>query len=81
MNAGMHYDERMHSDSPILRRLAELERTQGWLARRLGVGPSTVNRWIKGTLPILPHRQRELALALGMRVDDLAAHKQDTAVA
>ena len=61
----------MHSDSPILKRLGELERTQGWLARKLGVNPSTVNRWIKGTDPILPRRKRELALALGVRMEDL----------
>ncbi len=57
--------------SPILRRLRELDRTQGWLARRMAVTPSTVNRWIKGTMPILPQRRRELALALGSSIDDL----------
>jgi len=66
-------------DSPILRRLRELDRTQGWLARRLGVGPSTVNRWIKGTLPILPHRQREIALALGMRVEEVLPREEAVA--
>ena len=66
-------------DSPILRRLRELDRTQGWLARRLGVGPSTVNRWIKGPLPILPHRQREIALALGMRVEEVLPREEAVA--
>ena len=61
----------MHSGQLILKRLRELERTQGWLARKLGVNPSTINRWIKGTDPILPRRRRELALALSVRVEDL----------
>lgn len=72
MRAGGRYYARVQTDSPIIRRLRELDRTQGWLARKLGVTPSTINRWIKGTLPILPHRQRELALALGVRVEDIA---------
>lgn len=67
----MNYHGRVQATSPILRRLTELDRTQGWLARKLGVDPSTVNRWVKGTAPILPHRQRELALALGVRVEDV----------
>ena len=66
----------MQTESPILRRLRELDRTQGWLARKLGVGPSTINRWIKGTLPILPHRRRELALALGMRVEEIGSETE-----
>ena len=61
----------MHSGELILKRLRELDRTQGWLARKLGVHPSTVNRWVKGIDPILPRRKRELALALGMRMEDL----------
>ena len=59
-------------NTAILRRLAELERSQGWLARKMGVSPGTVNRWIKGTLPLLPHRQRELAAHLGVRAEDIA---------
>lgn len=61
----------MQDDSPILRRLRELDRTQGWLARKLGVSPSTVNRWIKGTKPLLPHRRREISLILGVSVADI----------
>jgi DNA-binding transcriptional regulator YdaS (Cro superfamily) len=61
----------MQAESPILKRLGELDRTQSWLARRLGVTPSTVNRWIKGVDPIIPRRRRELALALGVRMEDL----------
>jgi hypothetical protein len=68
---GRGYDAYVQALSPILKRLQELDRTQGWLARKLGVDPSTVNRWVKGTAPILPHRQRELALALGVRVEDI----------
>lgn len=73
MPASMHYDACVQTESPIVRRLQELERTQGWLARKLGVTPSTVNRWIKGGLPILPNRQREIALALNMPVADVRA--------
>jgi DNA-binding transcriptional regulator YdaS (Cro superfamily) len=56
---------------PIVARLRELDRSQGWLARKLGVTPSTVNRWIKGVLPMPARRQRELALVLGVRVEDI----------
>lgn len=66
------YYSGVQATNPILKRLTELDRTQGWLARKLGVDPSTVNRWVKGTAPILPHRQREIALALGVRVEDLS---------
>ena len=65
--------------SPILRRLTELDRSQGWLARRLGVNRSTVTRWVKGETPILPRRQRELALALGVSVDYIAPPAADVA--
>lgn len=71
MSARTLYDACVQVESPIARRLRELERPETWLAKRLGVSPSSVNRWIKGKQPILPHRRREIALALGMSVDDI----------
>lgn len=71
----------MQTESPILRRLRELERSQGWLARKLGVTPSIVSRWIKGTAPVLPRRQREIALALNMSVDEVRATTAESAAA
>jgi DNA-binding transcriptional regulator YdaS (Cro superfamily) len=56
---------------PIVARLRELDRSQSWLARKLGVTPSTVNRWIKGVQPMPARRQREMALVLGVRVEDI----------
>jgi hypothetical protein len=81
VRARTRYYACVQTDSPIVRRLVELERSQGWLARKLGVTPPTVNRWIKGALPILPNRQREIALALNMPVGDVRAEAKETVAA
>lgn len=62
----------MQTESPILKRLEELDRSQGWLARKLGVHPSTVHRWVKHSTTFLPQRQREVALVLGVQVEELS---------
>lgn len=52
-------------------RLQVAERSQAWLARRLGVSRSLVNQWMLGRTPAPSERQRQVAGLLDIRADEL----------
>jgi hypothetical protein len=72
-------------DRPALHRLRErlkeLERSQGWVAKKLDVHPVTVWRWCNGKVAVPARRQRELSLLLGIPVSDLAPTEAPTSAA
>lgn len=68
MNTGSTRGARV--SAAVLARLDELERTQAWLARRLGVGPMWLHRRLKGKTPWLVEDLDELARALDLEAVD-----------
>ncbi len=58
------------------RTIRALREAQGWtqleLANRLGVTPATVYTWERGKFDPRASQLRKLALAFGVRMDDLA---------
>ncbi len=58
------------------RTIRELREAQGWtqleLANKLGVTPATVYTWERGKFDPRASQLRKLALAFGVRMDDLA---------
>lgn len=44
--------------------LVEVERSQSWLARKLGVKPQSIGPWIRGQKPCPPARQAQIVLFL-----------------
>jgi len=58
------------------RTIRELREAQGWtqleLANKLGVTPATVYTWERGKFDPRASQLRNLALAFGVRMDDLA---------
>ena len=54
-------------------RLMEMERTQAWLARKLGLTQATISRWLNGNAPwpMSPRRLPQIAEVLGLTVEDL----------
>lgn len=71
----------MQTDGARIRqRLHDLDRTEAWLSRTIGVDSSLVWRWLRGQRPLRERWRREIALALGMQADWLApAATQDDA--
>jgi hypothetical protein len=56
-----------------LGRLQEMERSQAWLARRVGRTPQAINNYVKGHRPTPKSLQREVALILDLREEQVAA--------
>ena len=55
----------------ILARLAELERNQAWLARKVDRDLSTVYRWLTNERPIPERQLARIADVLGLDVAEL----------
>ena len=55
----------------ILARLAELERNQAWLARKLDMDLSTIYRWLNNERPIPARRLARIADVLGLDLAEL----------
>jgi hypothetical protein len=51
----------------VIGRLTVMERSQAWLARRLGRNPQTINMYRKGHRPTPERLRREIALLLDIR--------------
>ncbi len=71
MQEEARHDEGAEEDlsALITRRLAELERSQRWLANEAGIPVPTLNAWVRrqrNASSIEPDRLRELADALGL---------------
>lgn len=57
------------NDTPqtrIAKRLEEQERSQAWLARKLGVKRQTVGEWVRGDTACPRSRQAQIKLFLGV---------------
>lgn len=50
----------------VVGRLAAMERSQAWLARRVGKLPTTLNNYRKGHRPTPERLKRDIALVLGL---------------
>lgn len=51
-------------------RLVAMERSQGWLARKLRVKPQTIGGWLRAEEPTPRSRQAQIALTLGIQAVD-----------
>ncbi len=56
----------------VIAELAAIERSQAWLARRVGRNPQTLNMYRKGRRPTPKGLRREIGLILGLK-DEVAA--------
>lgn len=52
------------------KRLEAEERTQAWLARRVGVSKQLVNMWVLGRIPTPAHRLEQVAAILDVTVEE-----------
>ena len=57
----------------VQKRLDAEERTQAWLARRLGVTRSLINQYMLGRIPTPEARRTQVAQVMGMADDEVAA--------
>ena len=57
--------------TPLQSLLLEEGRKQAWLARKLGVSPSEVNRWVRGLHVPEERTRRRIAQLLDRSVDEL----------
>lgn len=71
----------------VLDRLAEMKErdhlpyTQEWIASRIQVHPTLLNKWLSGDRPIPDQRRSEIALVLGMPRDWLLPTERTEAAA
>lgn len=56
---------------PLKRRLLILGKTQGQVARDIGVTPAAMSEYVNGVTKPHPKRIRPLAIAMDMRPDEL----------
>lgn len=62
---------RRTKETPLAKALWANHRDGAWLASRLGVHPSQVSRYVCGHVTPSPARQKRIAKALGVKVEQL----------